>query len=104
MTVVARLPGAPEAGEPAAVPPVPGTSGPWRNSLTQLTRNRAAMSAATVFLLIVVACLAASLYADHVAHTDAFRSNISGTTVIDGRTVPVLAPSSTGLQLGVTPI
>jgi peptide/nickel transport system permease protein len=104
MAVVAGLPGAPEAGGTVAVPPAPGAAGPWRNSLTQLVRNRPAMAAAAVFLLIVLAALAAPLYAHHVAHTDAFRSNISGTTVIDGKTVPVLAPSSTGLKLGVTPI
>src|SRR4051812_26591946 len=77
MAAVAGLPGAPEAGGSVAVPPAPGTAGPWRNSLAQLVRDRAAVSAAAVFLLIVLACLAAPLYAHHVAHTDAFRSNIS---------------------------
>ncbi|HZE34063.1 MAG TPA: ABC transporter permease [Actinoallomurus sp.] len=104
MAVVAGLPGAPESGGTVAVPPAPGAAGPWRNSLTQLTRNRAAMGAAAAFVLIVLVCVAAPLYAHHIAHIDAFRSNISGTTVIDGKTVPVLRPSSTGLQLGVTPI
>jgi peptide/nickel transport system permease protein len=107
MAAVAGLPGVPEAGGTGgsiAVPPAPGAAGPWRNSLTQLTRDRAAMSAVTVFLLIVLACLAAPLYAHHIAHTGVFRSNISGTTVVDGTTVPVLRPSTTGLQLGVTPI
>jgi len=55
-------------------------------------------------LVIVVACLLAPVYEQSVAHTDAFDSNISGTTVIDGKDVPVLTPSSTGLGLGVTPI
>ena len=107
MAAVTGLPGVPEAGGTGgsiAVPPAPGAAGPWRNSLTQLTRDRAAMSAATVFLLIVLSCLAAPLYAHHIAHTGVFRSNISGTTVVDGTTVPVLRPSTTGLQLGVTPI
>jgi peptide/nickel transport system permease protein len=86
------------------VPPVRGSSGPWRNSLGQLARNRAAMAGAVVFVLIVLACVGAPLYAKHIAHTDPFRSNVSGTTVIDGKTVPVLTPSATGLGLGVTPI
>ena len=34
---------------------------------------------------------AAPLYADHIAHTDPFRSNLDGTTVVDGKTVPVHA-------------
>jgi len=84
----------------AAAPSV----GPWRTAWHSLRRNRTAMLALAVFVLIVLACLAAPLYADRVAHTDAFASNINGTTVVDGRTVPVLPPTTTGLGLGVTPI
>ena len=47
---------------------------------------------------------AAPLYARSIAHTDPFTSNVSGTTVVDGQPVPLLAPSTTGLGLGVTPI
>ena len=32
------------------------------------------------------------MYASRIAHTDAFQSNISGTTVVDGATVPVAHP------------
>ena len=80
------------------------SQGPWQTSLGQLARNRGAMLALLVFLVILVACLAAPLYADNVAGTDPFTSNVNGTTVVDGQTVPVLEPSSTGLGLGVTPI
>jgi peptide/nickel transport system permease protein len=62
------------------------------------------MLSLAVFLLIVAACLLAPVYEHSVAHTDAFTSNISGTTVIHGKTVPVLTSSNTGLGLGVTPI
>lgn len=62
------------------------------------------MVSLAVFLLVVVACLLAPVFERSVAHTDAFASNISGTTVIDGKDVPVLTPSKTGLGLGVTPI
>ncbi len=72
--------------------------------MTQLLANRWAVSAAVLFVLIVAACLAAPLYAHDIAHTDAFRSDITGTTVADGKSVPILAPSKTGLGLGVTPI
>jgi len=78
--------------------------GPWRTAVADLVRNRSATVAALVLLLVVAACLCAPLYADHIAHTDPFQSRISGTTVVDGKTVPVLTPSSTGLGLGVTPI
>lgn len=78
--------------------------GPWRTAAGDLLRNRPALAAAAVLLLVVLATLCAPLYAHHIAHTDPFQSHVSGTTVVDGRTVPVLTPSSTGLGLGVTPI
>ncbi|MDQ1023678.1 peptide/nickel transport system permease protein [Streptomyces umbrinus] len=78
--------------------------GPWRTAVADLSRNRPATAAALVLLIVVLVCLCAPLYADHIAHTDPFQSHVSGTTVVDGRSVPVLTPSSTGLGLGVTPI
>jgi peptide/nickel transport system permease protein len=62
------------------------------------------MLSLVVFLLVVVACLLAPFYEHSIAHTDAFRSNVSGSTIVHGKSVPVLASSSTGLGLGVTPI
>ncbi|MEO6999318.1 MAG: ABC transporter permease [Terracoccus sp.] len=78
--------------------------GPWRTAWGQLRRNRAAMASLAIFILIVVACLLAPFYASSIAHTDPFISNINGVTLVDGETVPVLAPTSSGLGLGVTPI
>ena len=78
--------------------------GPWRLGLAQLGRNAGAMASLLVLVVVTLACLLAPLYASAVAHTDPFASNISGTTVVDGATVPVLAASDTGLGLGVTPI
>jgi len=80
------------------------SSGPWRTALGQLGRNRGAMASAVVLVVVLLACLLAPVYAGSIAHTDPFASNISGTTVLHGRTVPVLRPSTTGLGLGVTPI
>jgi peptide/nickel transport system permease protein len=62
------------------------------------------MLSLAVFLLIVAACLLAPVYEHSIAHTNAFTSHISGTTIVHGKKVPVLTNSSTGLQLGVTPI
>ena len=78
--------------------------GPWRTAMGQVRHNRAAMVSAVVLVLIVVLCVAAPFYAHSLAHTDPFASNVSGTTVIGGKTVPVLQPSTTGLGLGVTPL
>jgi peptide/nickel transport system permease protein len=85
-------------------PPVRASAGPWRSALSQLRHNRAATASAVLFVLIALACTLAPVYAAHVAHSDPFKSNISGTTVVDGKTVQVLTPSTTGLGLGVTPI
>jgi peptide/nickel transport system permease protein len=57
-----------------------------------------------VLVTIVVACLAAPLYATHVAHTNPFTSNLDGTTIVNGKSVPVMEQEAGGLGLGVTPI
>jgi peptide/nickel transport system permease protein len=86
---------------PAAVRP---PAGPWRTALRTLRRDRVAIGSVVVLLLIVLACLLAPAYESSVAHTDAFSSNVSGSTVVAGKQVPVLQPSTSGLGLGVTPI
>jgi peptide/nickel transport system permease protein len=78
--------------------------GPARTALADLARDRTAIASLAIFVLIVVVCLLAPVYAHYIAHTDPFQSNVSGTTVMNGKTVPVLAPTTTGLGLGVTPI
>ncbi len=77
---------------------------PWRSSLRQLRRNRASMIAVGVLALIVLSVILAPYYAHDIAHTNPFTSNLNGTTVVNGRTVPVLQPNTQGLGLGVTPI
>ena len=57
-----------------------------------------------VLVMIVAACLAAPLYATYVAHTNPFTSNLDGTTLVNGKTVPVMKQEEGGLGLGVTPI
>ncbi len=79
-------------------------AGPWRAAALQLVRNRSALAAAVLLLAIVLACLAAPLYAQHVSHTDPFRSNINGEVVIDGQARAVIEASTEGLGLGQTPI
>ncbi len=95
--VVGEVPA--EAGGLAAV-----AVGPWQLARRRLLRNRVALAMAVLLLVIVVLCLCAPLYADHVAHTDPFRSNVSGTTIVNGKPVPVMKSSTQGLGLGVTPI
>jgi peptide/nickel transport system permease protein len=59
---------------------------------------------AGVLVVVVALCLCAPLYAHYVAHTDAFASNLDGETLVNGKLVPVMKNSTTGLGLGVTPI
>jgi peptide/nickel transport system permease protein len=77
---------------------------PWRLAGRRLVRDRIAMAALVLFLLIVAVSFAAPLYAHHVAHTDPFASNISGTTVVDGKRVDVIQQGGGKLGLGETPI
>jgi peptide/nickel transport system permease protein len=95
-----RPPSTPSGGATSA-----GASlGPWRTALVTLRRDRVAMLSLAAFLLIVVVCLLAPVYEHSIAHTNAFTSHVSGTTIVNGKKVQVLTNSSTGLHLGVTPI
>ena len=62
------------------------------------------MAMLVLLSLIVALSLAAPLYANHVAHTDPFQSNLDGTTIVDGKRVPVMQQETSGLGLGVTPV
>jgi peptide/nickel transport system permease protein len=89
---------------PAAVGALPSGGSPWTLARRRFLRNRIALFMLAVFVAIVVLCLAAPLYAHDVAHTNPFRSNLNGTTVVDGKRVPIIAPSTSGLGIGSTPI
>ena len=83
---------------------VPVGASPWALARRRLLRNRIAMVMLGVLVVIVLACLAAPLYAHDIAHTNPFQSNLDGTTIVNGKSVPVMPPSTTGLGLGSTPI
>jgi peptide/nickel transport system permease protein len=77
---------------------------PWAIAGRRLVRNRLAMAALGLFLLIVVLSLLAPVYAHDIAHTNPFDSNISGTTVVDGKRVEVMQQGGGELGLGEVPI
>ncbi len=83
---------------------VPAGASPWALARRRLRRNKIAMVMAGVLVIVVVACLAAPLYAHHIAHTNPFQSNLDGTTIVNGKIVSVVPPSTTGLGLGSVPI
>ncbi len=77
---------------------------PARAAWARLRADRSAVASAAVLMAVLLACLAAPLYARYMAHTDPFRSNVNGEITLDGQAVPVLQASTEGLGLGQTPI
>jgi peptide/nickel transport system permease protein len=64
--------------------------GPWRLGLRRLRRNKVALAFGVLFLLLVLSCLAAPLWAKHVAHTTPEENHLSDTIVVDGKTTNVV--------------
>ena len=77
----------------------PGAS-PWRLAWRRLRRNRTALFFGFVFLLVVVACLLAPVYAHDIAHRGPDVQNITGTIKVGGKTKDIVSP--TGIPLGPT--
>jgi peptide/nickel transport system permease protein len=69
-----------------------------------LLRNRIALAALVLFVLIIAVSFAAPLYAHDVAHTNPFDSNVNGQTTIDGKTVDVIQQGGGALGIGEIPI
>jgi peptide/nickel transport system permease protein len=84
-------------------PEVAGRS-PWALAGRRLVRNRIAMVGAVMFVVIVVVSFTAPLYADHVAHVNAFENNLNGHTIVNGKRVPLMQQGGGILHLGETPI
>jgi peptide/nickel transport system permease protein len=94
----------PQAGIPDQGPDRVAGRSPWSLAWRRLRRNRLALGALVLFAVIVVSSFAAPLYAKHVAHTDPFVSNVNGTTIVNGKKVPLMQQGGGVLKLGVTPI
>jgi len=93
-TVRAGAPAARDAaGESAGV-------GPYRLALRRLRRNKAALGFGALFLLIVVLCLCAPLYADQIAHTGPNQNHVTDTVTVGGVSKDVVSP--TGQPIGPT--
>jgi peptide/nickel transport system permease protein len=74
--------------------------GPWRLSLRRLRRNRVALCFGFLFILLVAVCLAAPLWAEHVAHTGPNENHLSDTIQVDGETKNVVGLD--GVPIGPT--
>src|SRR3954449_4379009 len=97
--------------EPAGVALAPGETArevagksPWRRAGRRLLRNRVALAALGLFLLIVAVSFAAPIWAHNIAHVDPFSSNVNGTAVIDGKRVELIQQGGGPLGIGENPI
>ncbi len=77
--------------------------GPWATAFRRLLRDRAALAALGVFLLILLACLLAPFYAQW-AGVQPFKSTLDAVISVDGIDRPVMELPTEGLALGYTPI
>jgi peptide/nickel transport system permease protein len=83
--------------EGAGLPP---GLGPWRLAWRRLRRNKTALFFGGLFLVIVVMCLLAPVYAKYVAHTTPATQHIDRPIVIGGKKVYVV--DLTGIPIGPT--
>jgi hypothetical protein len=84
---------------PGAEEPTVGV-GPYQLAWRRLRRNRTALFFGAVFLLIVVVCLLAPVYADDIAHTGPNANHLSETIMLHGKVTNVV--SFTGIPIGPT--
>jgi peptide/nickel transport system permease protein len=79
--------------------PSPGL-GLWRLAWRRLARNRVALAFGGLFVLVVVLCLLAPMYADDVAHTGPDTNHITEVIHVGGKTEDVVSP--VGVPIGPT--
>jgi peptide/nickel transport system permease protein len=73
---------------------------PWRLAVRRLRRDRTSLIFGGLFILLVGVCLAAPLWAKHVAHTGPDDNHLSDTIVVDGETKNVVGFD--GVPIGPT--
>jgi peptide/nickel transport system permease protein len=101
----APIPGRPaalEPSEPLGATAVEGEGGvgPYKLALRRLRRNKTALAFGALFVIIVVLCLCAPLYAKHIAHTTPSANHITDTVKVGGKTKDVVSPG--GIPIGPT--
>ncbi len=74
--------------------------GPYRLGARRLRRNRVALAFGALFVVIVVLCLLAPLYAAQVARTGPTENHITDRVLVDGTQTNVV--SETGIPIGPT--
>jgi peptide/nickel transport system permease protein len=59
--------------------------GPWKLGLRRLKRNKVALFFGALFIVLVLSCLAAPIWADKVAKTGVDTNHLSDTITVDGK-------------------
>ena len=77
-----------------------GGVGPYKLAVRRLRRNKTALVFGGIFLLIVVLCLCAPLYAKHIAHTTPSANHITDKITVRGKERDVVSPD--GVPTGPT--
>src|SRR3954447_14469060 len=74
--------------------------GPYKLAWRRLRRNKVALAFGALFLLIVIVCLLAPVYADQIAHTGPSDNHLTDQARIDGKLHDVV--STEGIPIGPT--
>jgi peptide/nickel transport system permease protein len=82
------------AAEEGAGAPIEGRS-PWALAGRRLRRNKVALAFLGLFILVVVCCLLAPLYASQVSHIGENDERASAVVRENGKTIPVISQSHT---------
>ena len=64
--------------------------GPWQLGMRRLRRNKVALFFGFLFILLVLACVAAPIYAEEVAKTTPEANHLSDVIKVDGKDVNVV--------------
>ena len=78
----------------------PAGASPWRLAGRRLRRDKSALFFGALFIVLVLACLAAPLWANQIAHTTPEENHLTDTIEKDGETVNVVALD--GVPIGPT--
>ncbi len=79
---------------------LPAGTGPYRLAWRRLRRNRVALAFGVIFLIIVVLCLLAPVYASDIAHTSPNANHITEVITVGGKHEDVV--NTIGLPIGPT--
>jgi peptide/nickel transport system permease protein len=79
---------------------LPPGIGPWALAWRRLRRNKVALFFGGLFVLIVLLCVLAPVYANDIAHQGPAVENITGTVKVGGKATDIVSP--TGIPVGPT--